>query len=670
MSKFDSNQYQLKRAQDNLKLAQLQKEIADQEAVIANAGGFGARKKIQQAENNLAKLKPQLNALIAQMQLEDAQIEAELREEEERTRKALEQEKQRQLDKIKAEEQRKLAEERRKKQEEDKARRAEESKIKVEQRQKEREEKERLKAEKWASLTPDEQQIEVNKRRRKRNFLLGGVAALIFLCFGCGIWAQISARNERVLPKNTGTIAISLPEIFQTENHLDFVVEKIEVLPELEGNNPTYYYLIIHGSLTNSSNETACTEAEEYRLTNSTNERTYNVDTNAASDISKVYLDGISYPSSNEQCLDPGESTGTFLVFDVSPQIQGLRLQTANKDILLGDMAAFAVQKIVAITPTVTPSVTPTYTPTNTATSTSTITPTSTPTDTPTNTPTPDAITMATVIVSGELFGGPGNIYDVIGNVSVGDEVAIYARSSEDWYLINWNGSQWIYAGLLSIESVSSIPESKIIPPTPTHTPTPSSTPTITPTPSNTPTSTPSSTPTATPNLAQTATIQAYGYLAAPKTDGFFTVGSEILAGKWRSTGLYDGCYWARLDANQNIINNHFGMAGGTVNIRPTDYEVEFNDCGVWEYVEGEEKTLQDNASDLKTDGFYTVGIEIVPGQWESLGMGDGCYWARLDANQNILNNHFGRAGGSINIRSTDYEIHFEGCGVWQYIGP
>ncbi len=88
MSKFDSNQYQLKRAQDNLKLAQLQKEIADQEAVIANAGGFGARKKIQQAENNLAKLKPQLNALIAQMQLEDAQIEAELREEEERTRKA------------------------------------------------------------------------------------------------------------------------------------------------------------------------------------------------------------------------------------------------------------------------------------------------------------------------------------------------------------------------------------------------------------------------------------------------------------------------------------------------------------------------------------------------------------------------------------------------------
>lgn len=494
MSKFDSNQYQLKRAQDNLKLAQLQKEIADQEVAIANAGGFGARKKIQQAENNLAKLRPQLNALIAQMQLEDAQIEAELREEEERTRKALEQEKQRQLDKIKAEEQRKLAEERRKKQEEDRARRAEESKIKAEQRKKEREERDRLKAQKWTLLTLDEQQVEIDKRRRKINLLLSGIAALIFLCFGCGIWAQISVRNERVLPENTGSIAISLPEYFQTKSNLDFVVEKIEVLPELEGNNPTYYYLLIHGSLTNSRSETTCTEAEEYILTNSTNERSYDIDTNAASDISKIYLDGMDYPSNVGQCLEPGESTGTFLVFDVSPQIQGLQLETSNKNIFLGDMAAFTVEQVIAVIPTITPTNTTTSTPTNTATS------TATPTNTPTSTATPSPIIQASVIADGNIFGGPGEFYDAVGETLSGDELPIYAKVGTSWYLTNWSGTEWVSASLISIESSIEIPESEIVPPTPTNTPLPTNTPTATPTMTPRPTNTPR--PTSTPDIS------------------------------------------------------------------------------------------------------------------------------------------------------------------------
>ncbi len=215
---------------------------------------------------------------------------------------------------------------------------------------------------------------------------------------------------------------------------------------------------------------------------------------------------------------------------------------------------------------------------------------------------------------------------------------------------------------------------------TPTHTPvnspTPSNTPTITPTPSNTPTPTPSFTPTpsptatATPNVAATETVQAYGVLAAPKRDGFHTVGVEILPGKWRSSGTGANCYWARLDANQKILGNHYGRAGGTVNIRPSDFEVEFNGCGSWTYVEGEVPVLQADATDPKGDGFYTVGIEIAPGRWESTGTGSRCYWARLDGNQNILGNHYGNAGGSITIRATDYEVEFNECGTWEYRGP
>lgn len=52
----------------------------------------------------------------------------------------------------------------------------------------------------------------------------------------------------------------------------------------------------------------------------------------------------------------------------------------------------------------------------------------------------------------------------------------------------------------------------------------------------------------------------------------------------WRELGPLGLCYRARLDGNQNLIDNHFGNAGGTMTIGQNDYEVEFNDCGIWEY--------------------------------------------------------------------------------------
>ncbi|MEZ4519495.1 MAG: hypothetical protein R3C44_22580 [Chloroflexota bacterium] len=196
------------------------------------------------------------------------------------------------------------------------------------------------------------------------------------------------------------------------------------------------------------------------------------------------------------------------------------------------------------------------------------------------------------------------------------------------------------------------------IAPTPTET----ATPTVTPTPTNTPV------PTSTPDLSATATVEAYGSLAAPKGNGIFTVGTEILSGKWRSTGTREDCYWARYDSNQNILDNHFGWAGGTVNIRPSDYEVEFLDCGTWDYVENEVLVLQGDASEPKSDGIYTVGLEIAPGRWQSTGSQDNCYWARLTANQDIIDNHYGNAA-AVTVRPNDYEVVFWDCGVWEYLG-
>ena len=206
--------------------------------------------------------------------------------------------------------------------------------------------------------------------------------------------------------------------------------------------------------------------------------------------------------------------------------------------------------------------------------------------------------------------------------------------------------------------------------PTPSNTPLPTDTPlpTNTPLPTSTPTITP--VPTATPDTSQTATVQALGVLGAPKGNGFYQVGVSILPGRWRSNGSSSSCYWARLDANQGLLDNHFGMAGGTVTVLPSDYEVEFDGCGTWIYVESETPVLRPAAPAPKSDGFYTVGIEVAPGQWRSTGSGSGCYWARIDAYQNIIDNHFGNAGGTVTISAGDYEVDFSGCGLWEFVGP
>ena len=70
-----------------------------------------------------------------------------------------------------------------------------------------------------------------------------------------------------------------------------------------------------------------------------------------------------------------------------------------------------------------------------------------------------------------------------------------------------------------------------------------------------------------------------------PKRDGFYTVGVEIAPGRWRSTGVGASCYWARLGHYQETLDNDYGRAGGEITILVSDYEVEFDECGTWEYV-------------------------------------------------------------------------------------
>jgi hypothetical protein len=130
-----------------------------------------------------------------------------------------------------------------------------------------------------------------------------------------------------------------------------------------------------------------------------------------------------------------------------------------------------------------------------------------------------------------------------------------------------------------------------------TNTPYPTYTlyPTLTPNPTYTPdiiivtatyTSTPEYTPTITLTPTDTATASnTPDFTKSDKTNGFYLVGSEMAPGIWRSNGTQDYCYWEITTSTGDIINNHFGMAGGTMYVPSSGFQVMLEDCGTWTYI-------------------------------------------------------------------------------------
>lgn len=154
--------------------------------------------------------------------------------------------------------------------------------------------------------------------------------------------------------------------------------------------------------------------------------------------------------------------------------------------------------------------------------------------------------------------------------------------------------------------------------------------------------------------------------------DGFYSVGTEIATGKWTTEDGYADCYWALLDDKQNTIKNHFGVSGGTITITDVAYELEIRGCGQLIAVDNAYITQTRGDSSLltatKKDGFYTIGVEIAPGKWETQNGYDSCYWALLDDQQETIKNHFGPSGGVINVTSDAYELEIKDCGQLIFI--
>lgn len=69
-------------------------------------------------------------------------------------------------------------------------------------------------------------------------------------------------------------------------------------------------------------------------------------------------------------------------------------------------------------------------------------------------------------------------------------------------------------------------------------------------------------------------------------------------------------------------------------------------------------------------DGVYQVGISIAPGTWRAIAQRDGyCYWARRKYDGILLGQYYGPPGVDMVVRETDFEIEFDGCGVFVFMG-
>lgn len=175
------------------------------------------------------------------------------------------------------------------------------------------------------------------------------------------------------------------------------------------------------------------------------------------------------------------------------------------------------------------------------------------------------------------------------------------------------------------------------------------STSTSTTTTSEPPTTTTEATPTTTEPTTTTIEDTTIG-------SGVWLVGSEVQSGVYRVAG-----YWARLDADQEIIDNDLvGENGLTlVNILETDAFIDVNGA----MIPLDDTRSLDPIAEGFTEGTYLVGYDIEPGQYRIVpeNEGDHAYWARLGENRDLIDNDLAEGPLVLTVRESDWAISFTG---------
>lgn len=134
---------------------------------------------------------------------------------------------------------------------------------------------------------------------------------------------------------------------------------------------------------------------------------------------------------------------------------------------------------------------------------------------------------------------------------------------------------------------------------------------------------------------------------------GTYVVPDQFAPGTYRVEG-----YWARLDANQEIIDNDIVDSGLTLmNVAPTDAYVEISGSAVALADLPQVNPLAEGW----TDGTYLVGVDLPPGRYNITAAGTGAYYARLDGELEIIDNNISEGNVIAVVQPGDWALSYTG---------
>jgi hypothetical protein len=132
-----------------------------------------------------------------------------------------------------------------------------------------------------------------------------------------------------------------------------------------------------------------------------------------------------------------------------------------------------------------------------------------------------------------------------------------------------------------------------------------------------------------------------------------YLVGTEFAPGAYRVLG-----YWARLDENQEIIDNDITDDCPSIAVvHDTDAYIEINGAATPIQLD---HPLDPVARGCE-DGVFLVGLDIQPGQYRVLPRSTGSYWARLDGDLEIIDNDISDGQLIVNVRQGDFALKIDG---------
>ena len=150
--------------------------------------------------------------------------------------------------------------------------------------------------------------------------------------------------------------------------------------------------------------------------------------------------------------------------------------------------------------------------------------------------------------------------------------------------------------------------------------------------------------------------------------DGDHIVGTDILAGTYRTRQRPEGCYFSRLrgfsDELKDIIMNENTDAPAIITIASTDTGFKSVRCGTWTQDLSAVTTSRTSFS----DGMFIVGTDIEAGTYKSTG-DSFCYYSRLSGFsgelKDIISNENTSSPAIVTISASDKGFKSVRCGTW-----